>query len=79
MQLRYLNRRGYHFRRQAPVDGYILDFVDFGQRLIVEVDGSQHAETEHERRDAERDTRFTASGFVILRFWNIDIHRAMAA
>ena len=77
VQLRYLNRRGYHFRRQAPVDGYILDFVDFGQRLIVEVDGSQHAETEHERRDAERDAHFTAAGFMVLRFWNIDIHRAM--
>ena len=37
-QLKFLNAQGYHFRRQAPVDGCILDFAEFTHRLIIEVD-----------------------------------------
>ena len=77
VQLKYLNRRGYHFRRQAPIDGYILDFVEFSQKLIIEIDGSQHAEPRNESRDAIRDAHFAATGFLVLRFWNIDINQAM--
>ncbi len=61
---------GFKFRRQVPVDGYILDFVCFEVRLIVEVDGYQHAESEH---DARRDAWFIAEGFRVLRVWNGDV------
>ncbi len=66
------NRRfsGYKFRMQAALGGYIADFVCFEARLIVEADGSQHAES---LRDASRDAWFEANGFRIRRFWNADI------
>ncbi len=76
-QLKYLNGQGYHFRRQAPVDGYILDFADFGERLIIEVDGSQHGFDTGQARDAIRDEHFRRAGFRTLRFWNSDVDRIM--
>jgi very-short-patch-repair endonuclease len=64
---------GYKFRRQVPIGAYIADFVCFEARLIVEADGSQHAESV---RDASRDSWLEAQGFRIRRFWNADIqHR----
>lgn len=53
-----------------PLDGYILDFVCFEARLIIEVDGGQHAES---KSDQIRDAHFGSQGFRILRFWNDDV------
>ena len=61
---------GMKFKRQEQVGDYIVDFVCFGSRLIVEADGSQHSEN---GRDAVRDTWLTEQGFRVLRFWNNDI------
>ncbi|TLG73997.1 DUF559 domain-containing protein [Methylocystis sp. B8] len=72
-QLRKLRAQGFHFRRQAPIEGYVLDFVCYKYRLIVEADGSQHGEAEGLRRDAKRDAIFHANGFHVLRFWNHEI------
>ena len=72
-QLRKLRPQGFHFRRQAPLEGYVLDFVCYKCRLIVEADGSQHGEMQGLRRDARRDAIFQASGFRVLRFWNSEI------
>jgi very-short-patch-repair endonuclease len=58
------------FRRQVPIDHYIVDFICFEHRLIVEADGSQHAENS---RDGGRDAFLAGQGFLILRFWNHDI------
>ena len=58
------------FRRQVPVGPWIADFVCFEHMLIVEADGSQHAES---RRDEIRDADLRRRGFRILRFWNNDI------
>lgn len=56
------------FRRQHPIGPYVVDFVCLQHRLVIEVDGSQHAE--QQERD-ERRTQFLASqGFRVLRFWN---------
>jgi very-short-patch-repair endonuclease len=60
----------FKFRRQVPFRNYILDFVCFDQRLIVEIDGSQHADLE---RDAARDAALMAEGFRIARYWNNDV------
>jgi len=49
---------------------FILDFVCFKHRLVVECDGSQHADN---RRDAVRDAWLEAHGFRIARFWNRDV------
>ena len=77
VQLKHFNARGFNFRRQAPSNGYILDFVEFNCKLIIEVDGSQHGEATGEIRDAVRDAHFKAKGFTILRFWNFQINREM--
>ena len=61
---------GLKFKRQVPLDGYILDFVCFEQRLIIEADGGQHAGS---AADIRRDDHFCASGFRTLRLWNNDI------
>ncbi|HVW55858.1 MAG TPA: endonuclease domain-containing protein [Rhizobiaceae bacterium] len=63
---------GLGFRRQYPLGGYILDFVCFRPKLVVEVDGGQHAES---ASDARRDAHFRENGFVVLRFWNDDVIR----
>lgn len=63
---------GLSFRRQYPLDGYILDFVCFGPKLIIEVDGSQHADSEGDR---VRDANFGNLGFIVLRFWNDEVIR----
>lgn len=64
------NRLGYRFRRQEPRGPYILDFVCLKKRLVVELDGSQHADSE---ADKIRDAWLTASGYTVLRFWNQDL------
>ena len=61
---------GLKFKRQVPMDGYIVDFVCFEARLIVEADGGQHSESQS---DGTRDRHFEAQGFRTLRFWNADI------
>jgi len=60
----------FKFRRQVPFQKYILDFVCFEQRFIVELDGSQHASSS---RDAARDAVLLAEGFRIARYWNNDV------
>ena len=60
----------YKFRRQVPFKNYILDFVCFDKRLVIEIDGSQHAES---RGDAARDAALSAEGFQTVRYWNNDV------
>jgi very-short-patch-repair endonuclease len=68
--LRAKRLAGFKFKRQLPIDGYIVDFACLKQRLIIEADGGQHAESP---RDTVRDAYLEAQGFRILRFWNNDI------
>jgi very-short-patch-repair endonuclease len=58
---------GFKFRRQAIIEPYIVDLVCFAERMIIEADGSQHADN---RNDARRDAFPRAEGFRLLRFWN---------
>ena len=58
------------FKRQQQLDFYIVDFVCFSARLIVEAYGSQHAENV---ADEARTSYLEDQGFRVLRFWNIDI------
>jgi len=61
---------GMKFRRQVPVGPYVADFVCYEARLIIEVDGGQHAESAKDRR---RDRWFAENDFRVLRFWNNDL------
>ena len=70
-RLRHWQVDGCKFRRQQPVGHYIVDFVCLQKRLIVELDGGQHAEeTDY---DEERDGWLRDQRFVVLRFWNNDV------
>ncbi len=61
---------GYKFRRQVPIENYILDFVCFGERCVIEVDGPSHEAPEKQARDAVRDAWLRANGFRVLRVSN---------
>jgi very-short-patch-repair endonuclease len=58
---------GYKFRRQVPIDLYIADFVCFAARLIIELDGGQHAGS---ATDSKRDAFLHSQGFRVIRIWN---------
>ena len=59
---------GYRFRRQAPIGPYIVDFVCFENRLVIEVDGGQHVEQAD--YDADRTGWLEGAGYRVMRFWN---------
>lgn len=61
---------GFKFRRQLPIGGYVVDFACLEARLVVEVDGGQHADSAD---DKERDAWLRSQGFRVLRFWNNDV------
>ena len=64
---------GASFRRQTPIGPFIVDFVCHDARLIIEIDGAQHFEAEHEQRDARRDAYLRGRGYRVLRFNNRDV------
>ncbi|MBN9789194.1 endonuclease domain-containing protein [Pseudonocardia sp. TMWB2A] len=59
------------FRRQVPIGPYIVDFLSHAHRLIVEVDGGQHAI--QQGYDAARTHFLEDEGYCVLRFWNMDV------
>jgi very-short-patch-repair endonuclease len=76
-RLRDRRLNGLKFRRQVPIKSYIVDFCCKSARLIVELDGGQHAERHAE--DANHTADLEAFGFLVLRFWNNDVLRNMDA
>jgi len=64
----------FKFRRQVPIGKYFADFVCQDRKLIVELDGGQHSESEY---DKARDTGLQSVGYKVLRFWNVDVNQAM--
>ena len=75
--LRNRQQKGYKFRRQQPIGPYVVDFVCFEKKLVVELDGGQHAE--QSAYDAERTTWLESQGFRVLRFWNHQVLREIEA
>ncbi len=65
-----LNNLGVKFRRQVIIGEYIVDFVSFEVKLIIEVDGSQHNDS---TEDMFRDNWLKSQGFTVLRFWNNEV------
>jgi very-short-patch-repair endonuclease len=63
------NQLGHKFRRQYPIDRYIVDFFCFEQNLIIELDGGQH----NKEVDKKRTDFLVANGYRVLRFWNNDV------
>jgi very-short-patch-repair endonuclease len=69
-RLRARSLPGFKFVRQEPIGPYVADFICRERRLIVEVDGGQHAESQ---RDLVRDRWLAEHGYRVLRFWNNDV------
>jgi very-short-patch-repair endonuclease len=65
-----LSMPGSHFRRQVRIGPYIADFASHRARLVIEVDGGQHAEN---AADEERTKFIEGQGYRVLRFWNNDV------
>jgi len=62
---------GYKFRRQRPIGPYIVDFVCLEKKLVVEVDGGQHAG--QVELDTKRSGYLKEKGYQVLRFWNNEV------
>ena len=71
----YLRRHPVQFRRQHPFGSYIVDFYCARAKLVVELDGSQHYDSEGAARDAQRTRYLESLGLQVLRFSNADIHK----
>lgn len=74
-ELRAHRLMGLGFRRQMPIAGFIVDFACPAKRLVVELDGSQHAQADNIARDRVRTARLEADGWTVLRFRNDDVLR----
>jgi very-short-patch-repair endonuclease len=64
VKLRELKTLGFRFRRQAPIGPYIVDFVSLGARVVIEIDGGQHAMPEGVRSDQNAIGFFRREAFV---------------
>jgi len=66
---------GLSVRRQFGVGDYIVDFACPAKKLVIELDGSQHADDDIAGRDARRTAFLEANGWTVIRFWNDDVLR----
>jgi very-short-patch-repair endonuclease len=64
---------GTHFRRQAPIGSYVVDFFCPAAHLIIELDGGHHNEDEIADRDRDRQLWLEKEGYRIIRFWNSEV------
>ena len=70
-QLRNRQLNGYKFKRQVPIGNYVVDFLCSSTKLIVELDGGQHAE--QQSYDQKRTLYLESKGFKVIRFWNNEV------
>ena len=75
--LRNRNLAGYKFRRQHPLDGYILDFYCPTAKLAIELDGSGHNYRAGQIRDRTRSESLVRKGIIMLRFWNHQVRQEL--
>ena len=71
MRLRNRQLADCKFRRQQPLGPYVVDFCCQERRLVIELDGGQHAD--RVEKDQERERQMAEAGFQTLRFWNNDV------
>ena len=62
---------GFKFRRQETIGRYIVDFINFERKIVIELDGGQHSI--QRKKDEERDKLLKDQGYKVLRFWNNDV------
>jgi len=71
--LKELPVEGTHFRRQAPIGPYVVDFFCPARRLTVELDGGHHNDDATAARDSERQAWLEQQGYRVIRFWNSEV------
>ena len=71
----FLKTQSFTVNRQKIIGHYILDFYIAKAKICIELDGSQHYEESHEKRDIERDKYLKEKGIKVLRYSNLEIHR----
>ena len=74
----YLRQYTHQFRRQVTFGHYILDFYCAAAKLAIELDGSQHYETDGQQYDEKRDAWLESQGIQVLRFSNTDVLQNLA-
>ena len=72
-QLRNRRFEELKFRRQFPIGPYTVDFICLEQRLVIEVDGSQHNQQEGQQQDEARTAYLNGEGFRVIRVWNNEV------
>src|SRR5215213_769554 len=77
--LKELPIEGTHFRRQAPIGRYVVDFFCPAKRLVIELDGGHHNDDETAKPDSERQAWLEQEGYRVVRFWNSDVARDLDA
>ncbi len=78
-RLRRKQLLGVQFYRQKPIGNYVVDFYASKVKLVVEVDGSQHLDADHAKKDVERDCYLTGQGLIVLRFNNLQVLQELNA
>lgn len=71
--LKELPIEGTHFRRQAPIGRYVVDFFCPAKRPVIELDGGHHNDDATAKRDSERQAWLEQEGYRVIRFWNSDV------
>ena len=71
----FLKLLPYTFNRQKVFDNYIVDFYCAEFKLVIEIDGAQHFETDGRKADIIRDKYFSDLGITVVRYSNLDINR----
>ncbi len=72
----YLRKRSinnFKFRRQYPIGNYIVDFACLEKRLVIEIDGGQHNQSDNILYDQNRTQYIEKCGYKVIRFWNNEI------
>ncbi len=73
LKLRAKQLGGIKFRRQEAIGKYIVDFVSFDRKIIIEIDGGQHNAGKIAATDKARTTWLESQGFRVIRFWNNEV------
>ena len=72
IKIRAQRFHGLKFRRQVPLEPYIVDFLCFDRKLIIEIDGDSHYEPGAQEYDEKREAYLCAQGFTVLRLGNME-------
>lgn len=74
-RIRAKQLEGKKFRRQEPIGEYVVDFVCYEKKLVIELDGGQHMNPEQAAKDKKRDQWFQNQGYQVIRFWDREVFK----